>query len=320
MENITEKSILNNLSPIATEKLSLVPKWVEQNHPELSGSSYEVMEGGTMSLIVNVGDKLVLKIFVPKQESRTDYPKDRDIFLGNYLEIQRLGLSLASFGVISLEPKDSVLEAPVLTSKFVNNSTTLVRSFYDLNNLQKNQTIIKIVQKLKKFHQSFGTQYSTQRILDKFDYKLQLCENNIPREDLKKFKQLRNHVQAKNIENEIVLVHCDLNLGNIMVDNSGNIEFIDFDFSHFAPRFAELEKLFLFTFFPRSVVPLNLEQYYNESMSEVFEQFISEYSELWNEQYILEIKLILATQIVQKYNKPEFQSNLKVALDYFWQL
>jgi thiamine kinase-like enzyme len=318
MENVTCKKLLESLSEVALEKLSLVPTWVQKNRPEFINESFEVLEGGQIALVVRIGEQYIIKIFVPKFSSSGSYEISKEI-IQNYSYLKASELDLSQLGITSFEVNDEILRSPILVIDYYKETEPLVNTFYKLDSKQKKEIISKLVLELKKFNQPVHEfKYSTKRILDKFDDELKKHESKIPFDQLDLFKNIRVKTKPRIVTQNIVIAHTDIHLENVLVGNNGNLKLIDFDFCHFAPRFCELEVIFLFCFLPTSVVPEELEHYYSEPMTDVYNQINNEYPELCDPDFENEIKLLFATQIIPKLSNPKFSNYCLNAIKIFF--
>ncbi len=318
MNNLTNHELQFSLSDIALSKLDLVPTWVQKYHPKLNNSDYEVFEGGQITLIVRIARQLVIKIFVPKFNYINDYDHANEL-IQNYIDLQNSDLDLGQFGIIYFDQLDPIFGCPIVVCNYYADTQPLVYTFYTLDSAQRSATIAKVISKLKDFNQpASGFTYSTQRILDEFDRQFQKFGASIPTTIKETFVNLRLSLQPRTITEGIHLVHGDIHLENILVNETGDFRLIDFDFCHFAPLFVELEIIFLFCFLPTSVVPDRLKDFYSESMPEVFDQFVKEYPELCDSNYQDEIKLMFASEIIPKIAHPKFEKNCYEAIKRFF--
>lgn len=318
MINKTNPEFLKRLSIIASQKLELIPIWVQTNLADSNIQDYKVLEGGQVALVVQLGQNYVLKIFIPKFKDTKTYELKNQI-IQNYSLLEQSNMELTSLGIFDFRDSDSIMKEPVLLLENYPNTKPLVEVFYTLSNIEKQLAISDLVKELKKFNQPVSNQkYSTQRILDLFDKSLEENTHKVDQTITKKFLEIRNSVQPKIISKNLFLVHNDIHLENVLVDEFGKIEIIDFDFCHFAPRFVELGTIFLFCFMPLSVVPESLEEFYQDTMEEVFDQFVLEYPELSDSEFNKEIKLLFATELLPKLGHPKFQHRALKAYTKFF--
>ena len=320
LNNIVNPQFLLSLSEISLQKLERLPNWIVQNYPKLINQPLKIMESGQTTLTVLVGQKIIVKIFVPKyknQKNSKEVYKQR--LVQNYIDLAESEISLESLGIIFFSEHDEILETAVVVNKYFAESRPLVDFFYEMNTEDQTKRISKVIDKLKEFHQPIlNFDYSTKRILDEFDRTIAKDGKYLPEYMKMRFQEIRKNTAEKLISNEIFLIHCDVHLENILIDNNLNLNFIDFDYSHFAPRFRELLAIFLFTFLPKAVVPEKLKQHYLKPMLNIFEHFLKEYPQLWDDNYKNEIKLLFAIQLTSKSEFTEFEELVKEAFEYFF--
>jgi hypothetical protein len=65
-------------------------------------------------------------------------------------------------------------------------------------------------------------------------------------------------------------------------------------------------------------VPEELEHYYSEPMTDVYNQINNEYPELCDPDFENEIKLLFATQIIPKLSNPKFSNYCLNAIKIFF--
>lgn len=320
MNNLANPDFAIKLSLQAREKLEILPIWIGQNYSKLINQPLKIMEGGQTTLTVLVGQEIIVKIFVPKyknQKNSKEVYKQR--LVQNYIDLAKSEILLESLGIIFFNKHDEILETAVVVSKYFAESRPLVDFFYEMNAEDQTKTISKVIDKLKEFHKPIlNFEYSTKRILDEFDRTIAKDGKYLPEYMKICFQEIRKNTVEKLVGKEIFLIHCDIHLENILIDNNLNLNFIDFDYSHFAPRFRELLDIFLFTFLPMAVVPEKLKQHYLKPMTHIFDQFITQYPELWDENYKNEIKLLFAIQLTSKSEFSQFKELVKQAFDYFF--
>jgi hypothetical protein len=304
------------LSDIALQKITLLPQWVVQNYPDLVGQEVEVFEAGTISVAIRIGQKLVVKIFVPKYDWITDYNHSHRL-IQNYRDLVTSHLQLSDFGMLSFTDSDEIFDCPVVVTVYYPESQNLGEVWYLLSQTEKLQMTSKMVKMMKLFHRPVDIEYPTQRILDEFDSNMRKFGSTVPSPIKSVFESIRASATPRIITDNIFLVHGDIHLENILIDKDGNLHLIDFDFCHFAPLFLEIEVIFLFCYMPMAVVPESLEKYYQEPMFEVFEQILSEYSELYDPKYKIETQLVLANQIIPKIGHPKFTQLANLAMEDF---
>ena len=314
MTNKTKPKILSELSQIAKEKLDLVPAWVANNYPNFQECDYQVMEGGCMALVVNVGDKIILKILVAKYDWMENSPSRAKIPF-NYQRLSNSGFDIGQLGILRIDLQDRIFDCGVVVTQFISNSQPLANLFYQMTTPEQKNIISKVVIQLKNFNQPVDLEYNTQELLDSFDERFETAKDRLGSLDKAFFESIRDSFKPL-IINHTYLVHEDVHLENILIDDVGEMHFIDYDFCRIAPVFLELDTIFLFCFYPTVTVAEELEVFYQEPMVEVFEQFVLEYPELWNNKYLPAIKLIFATEILNKYPHQKFQNNTIFAIQY----
>ena len=314
MINKTKPKILSELSQIAKEKLDLVPAWVASNYSELGDCDYEVMEGGCMTVVVNIGDKIILKILIAKYDWMENSSSKAKIPF-NYQQLFNSSIDLGQLGISRIDLQDSIFDCGVVVAQFIPNSQPLANLFYQMTTPEQKNIISKIIIKLKNFNQPVDLEYNTQELLDSFDERFETAKDCLDSLDKAFFETIRLSSKPL-IINNTCLVHEDVHLENILTDDVGEMHFIDYDFCRIAPVFLELDTIFLFCFYPTATVAEELEVFYQEPMVEVFEQFVLEYLELWNNKYLPAIKLIFATEILNKYPHQKFQDNTIFAIQY----
>jgi hypothetical protein len=136
MQNLTNPDFQKTLSDIAIQKLNLVPAWVSSNYPQYINTFYKAMEGGQTTLVINIGDKILLKLFIPKFEYKIGSWKTARL-IQNYVDLQDLGLDLASFGILNFDKYDSIFEATLLVLQFYSQTRPLVDIYYTLESAEK---------------------------------------------------------------------------------------------------------------------------------------------------------------------------------------
>jgi hypothetical protein len=296
---------LDILSKIAKITIAHVPQWVAVHYPDLVGQEIEAFESGTITVAVRIGQSIVIKIFVPKYDWITDYDEYSPKMIQNYINLVQSDLNLADFSVLDFIVHDDIFDAPVVVVKYLPNTRSLVSEFYQYSSEQKQASISNIITKLKDFNQKIVGEYSTQRLIYEFDRQMKRHGDKLPTTQYKVFTQLRKMITPR-VVSDIFLVHNDIHMENILVDEGGDLHLIDFDFCHFAPIFTELGVVFLFCFIPTAVVPENLEMHYRHSMPEVFDSFLAQYPALYDLEFENEIRLLFASQLIQKLVHPKF--------------
>jgi thiamine kinase-like enzyme len=275
------------------------------------------MESGDIALSVVIDNKYLVKIFIPKWGyiQKCEYA---DKIKSNYESLFKSEFDIRSFGLLKYIKNDEIFSCPVLISNYIKNSQTLGKVFYKLSPTEQIEYTKKLVTQIKQFHKPIDFQYSTKRLLDEFDF--QFAKHDVPKKYSKPFLKLRNSLLPKTINKDIYLTHVDIHYENILVDSSQNLHLIDFDFAHYGPRFLELEVLFLNYFMGFVGVPENMEKYYQTLRPDLWKLILKNYPQLWNDDYIDEIKLLIATQIVPKSQTKEFKftNQVSLAFEYFF--
>ncbi len=230
LKNIVNPQFLLSLSEISLEKLEVLPHWISQNYPKLVNEPIKIMEGGQTTLTVLIGQEIIVKIFVPKYKNQL---RNEGVYkqrlIQNYTDLAESKISLTSLGILFFTEYDEALGTAVVVSEYYTKSKPLVDFFYKLNSEDQIKTIVKVIDKLKDFHQPiFNFEYSTKRILDEFDRTIAKDGKHLPENIRQTFQEIRKNTSEKLISQEIFLIHCDVHLENILIDENLNLNFYRF--------------------------------------------------------------------------------------------
>jgi thiamine kinase-like enzyme len=218
MKNVTNDKLLNLLSELAIEKLELIPKWVQKNYPELVNENFEVLEGGQIALVVKIAEKYVIKLFLPKFGTNSNYEIGKQVTV-NYCNLKSSKFDLSQFGIMLFCELDDILNVPILVLEYYKNTESLANILYKLDYDSRCQYVSKLVVELKKFNQPIANfDYDTQQILDTFDSELKKHSSKIDQQISDKFLEIRNKITPKIVKQDIFLIHNDIHLENILID------------------------------------------------------------------------------------------------------
>ena len=316
----TPIELFNRLSDIARNKLKLVPDWIEKNYPQYHSTYYEVVENGVIALTISIGGEILLKIFVPKYDWIVNYHSS-DKPLQSYELLSKSRLDFTGFGILKVIENDDIFQSSMVVVKYYKGTEPLINRFYNYDYDEKVETISKLVEMCKKFNRPvWGYSYSTQRILDNFDHSMKVYGHRVPKNIIKNFNHIRSSIQPRicSESESLHLVHTDISLTNILIDQDNNLHLIDFDLCHFAPLFTELESIFVMCFIPAEFAPLSLKDYYSKPMPEVWGHILHKYPELWNPNFEQEIKLMIATKLISRFGVDYIDDFVHLAYNRFF--
>ena len=317
MKNLTKPSVLNNLNFQALELLKKIPQFVNSQFPGFSNTNFEVMEAGITTLTVCVNQKIYIKVFIPKwQDSQGEF---LSTIIKNYFDISLIDFEDTCPKCLYFNEHDSILNYPVYVQEAFNGNV-LIDIFYKLDLSERLKMATKISNTIKKFHNTKAKPFNFNNSwrITMFDTRFQECTDIIPINMKEKYADLRSKINPEVFQKAICLLHNDIHLENILVNNHGKMMLIDLDWVGCGLPFLELRKIFVFCFFPMQMCKPSLVNFYHQQYPEVFEQIIRDYPELWPKKCESEILLTLASEILQKFKNPEMREFAVTAHEYIF--
>jgi aminoglycoside phosphotransferase (APT) family kinase protein len=282
-----------------------IQEWWNENFPtEMLVSIENPSSGATTQTFILNRNKL-LKVYISKDGSET-----KNNFFENTLRASEMlsGLDFYRPRVLCQSAESKVLKAPFICTKFIE-GTDLSNILYKLSTAEQYENGKKIGAIIKNLHSLTTVKnqnYDTQNLLDLAKRALDFAfENNLLDGNMgEAMKKLVVEYKPRIIKTDFVLVHNDLHPENYLRDNLGKDFLIDFDMSFVGWKLFELRKLLYAALIPKYLVNEKLDDFYSDrSMIPFFKGLINIYPEIFNREYLDEIKLLLMPQGIHNLKK-----------------
>ena len=300
-----------------------VIKWIGTNHPEISITSLELLNGGQTNICYLINNDLVLKIF----KSPTSFMKNinSDRFFRNTSIIKtKINNSPQIIGVYE---NDLILHTSVILMKYIHGDA-LSNILYKCDDNYQLILGRKIAKTLKSFHNTntLKNQYfDTQPLLEKLITKIYFAKSfhNPAIQNIIDFaNKFAISYKARDIKTTYVTCHNDAHLNNFIVGKNRSLHLIDFDQVKLAPSFMEAKTIINSCLVPESYMTDSWrETYLGITFPNLLKNIINNYPQLINVDNIEEVKLIMLTQLITRFeediNHPEYDLIISWSLRQF---
>lgn len=290
-----------------------VIKWINTNHPDITLTSLELLNGGQTNICYLINKDLVLKIFKSPTSLSKTINSDR-YFRNTSIIKTKINNTPQILGVYE---NDSILNTSVILMKYIQGDA-LSNTLYNFD--EKYQLLLgrRIAKTLKSFHKTniLKNQYfDTQPLLEKLITKIYFAKsfgNPQVQEIIDYANQFVLNYKPRDIKTNYVTCHNDAHLNNFIVSKNRNLHLIDFDQVRLAPPFMEAKTIINTCLVPESYMTDGWRvKYSNLSFPNLLKSIMFNYPQLINSDNIEEIKLVMLTQLVTRFEEnndhPEYE-------------
>jgi aminoglycoside phosphotransferase (APT) family kinase protein len=296
-----------------------IHQWWAANFPNEPLLSIKKPSGGAMTQSFILNENFILKVYVSK-----DGIESREGFFDNAKRaVGLLGIfEKHTPSVKGIFENDEILGASGILVEYIE-STDLSNVLYKISPEKVFEHGCKVGKMIKKMHEITTVkkqEYNTQKLLDLAKKALEFATKNklLNGENLNLINGFLSKYKPRVIQIDFVLVHQDLHPENYLIDSVGNYFLIDFDMSFVGWKIFELRKLIYAALIPAYLVPEILESFYpNKSMLDFCNGLKTVYPELFDPQYIDEIKLLNLPQILYNLKKLKGLAKYNLTMDIF---
>lgn len=300
----------SNYLPKVREMYWKIPEFWQENFEEKL-TNYSLILQGQSNICFEINHKYILKI----QASKFHYGnKDSES------EIQKIFDKIKEFSpnfekldfVVKIKrffEKDKTLKANAILMEKIQGQD-VAEIFYQLNQAEKDKIFEKSLELLKKLHFSKiqkVQKYDTNKILQAALQEFNQTKNKISQVYQTKVQTVLENYKPKILSQDFYLLHNDFNLTNIFLNEQKELILIDLDWAGMAPNWLEMESFLDMIFFPRGMVKIELEKFYQKPMLEFLPKIVEIYPELLAFERLEELKILFLRTLIGKLGAKSFQ-------------
>jgi thiamine kinase-like enzyme len=300
-----------------------VIKWIGTNHPEIHVTSLELLNGGQTNICYLINKDLVLKIFQSPTSLTKNINSDR-YFRNTSIIKTKINNSPQIVGVYE---NDSIFHTSAILMKYIHGDA-LSNILYKCDD--KYQLLLgrKIAKTLKSFHNTntLKNQYfDTQPLLEKLITRIYFAKsfgNPAIQSIIDYANNFAVNYKVRDIKTTYVTCHNDAHLNNFIVGKNRTLHLIDFDQVKLAPSFMEAKTIINFCLVPESYMSTAWRNtYLGKTFPNLLKSILFNYPQLINSDNIEEVKLIMLTQLVTRFEEdnthPEYELIISWTLRQF---